>query len=337
MRKLIEFRKNKFEPDLIIAHAGQGFCAYIKSVFPRSKIIAYAEWYYKRKNLLALSPDLPIDYILNIETANLAIVQDLLQADAIVCPTKWQISQFPSQFFPTINCIFDGVDTQFFSGSACSNYLKITGDDSSEFIDIDIDSLLLTYGTRGMEPLRGFPQFMRAAAHAQRKLPNLQVVVFGQDRSVYSHLMPHIACPSSTGSWKTALLEELSAEIDPSRIHFPGLISYKMLSSIYKRTNLHCYFTEPFVVGWGAFEAAASGCHLMINDFHGLHEVFDDSNDITTVDLSNQNEINASVVNQLQIPVSGKRQSRLASGKDLKSSLNAWVKLMSSVCEKPSS
>jgi len=333
LRKLLDLRANNFEPDLIIAHAGQGFLAYVKSVFPKCKIIAYAEWYFKRQNLLALSPGLPVDNILNAETANLALVQDLLQADAIVCPTKWQISQFPNEFLPSINCIFDGVDTQLFSNVKCSGHLEISGIVGDKSITIDPNSLLLTYGTRGMEPLRGFPQFMRAAANAQKKFSNLQVVVFGQDRCVYSELMPHIVCPSSTGSWKAALLEELKGMLDLSRLHFPGLISYKMLSQLYKRSNLHCYFTEPFVVSWGIFEAAASGCPLLINDFYGLDEVFDDPCGITTVDLSNQNDINLSVVNQLQASHYEHCSSRLANGKDLQSSLKAWIQLIFSVCK----
>ena len=69
------------------------------------------------------------------------------------------------------------------------------------------DQLLLTYGTRGMEPLRGFPEFMRAAAVAQQHFPDLQVVVFGNDRSAYSY-----ESPIHRAVGRSYMLEELKDE-----------------------------------------------------------------------------------------------------------------------------
>ena len=51
---------------------------------------------------------------------------------------------------------------------------------SSEEVMIKADDML-TYATRGMEPLRGFPEFMRLL-HAMQHLPHLKVIVVGQDR-----------------------------------------------------------------------------------------------------------------------------------------------------------
>ena len=50
---------------------------------------------------------------------------------------------------------------------------------------------------------------MRAAAVAQQHVPELQVVVFGNDRAAYSYESPH-----SSGSWKNYMLEELKDELD---------------------------------------------------------------------------------------------------------------------------
>ena len=146
-----------------------------------------------------------------------------------------------------------------------------------------------------MESLRGFPEFMRAAAVAQQKFPNLHVIVFGNDRSVYSYPSPH---PS--GSWKQYMLEELEGNLDLNRLHFTGLINYGELVQLLRRSDLHCYFTRPYVVSWGVFQAVACGARLLVNDFPGLDEVFDGKPLLTPVDLNNQENINASVIHHLK-------------------------------------
>ena len=145
-----------------------------------------------------------------------------------------------------------------------------------------------------MEPLRGFPEFMRAAAVAQQHFPELQVVVFGNDRSAYSYESPH---PS--GSWKDYMLEELKDELDLDRLHFTGLLNYGELVQLFHRSDLHCYFTRPYVVSWGVFQAAACGARLLVNDFPGLDEVFADGPEFPPVDLDDQDDIKASVVKLL--------------------------------------
>ena len=62
-----------------------------------------------------------------------------------------------------------------------------------------------------METLRGFPEFLAAAARALSEIPNLQVVIAGRDRRAYSY-----DAPSHAGSWKSKILEEL--EIFPDKI-----------------------------------------------------------------------------------------------------------------------
>ena len=51
-----------------------------------------------------------------------------------------------------------------------------------------------------MEPLRGFPEFMRMLPALMQRFPDLQVVVAGNDRVAYSY-----QAPSQGGSWKQHL------------------------------------------------------------------------------------------------------------------------------------
>ena len=104
-----------------------------------------------------------LDDQLRLETRNLPLLQEMVQADQIVCPTEWQRQQFPVFIRDRIRVIFDGVDQEFFRPAPPVNPL-ILGQHDDNPIQFTPDQLLLTYGTRGMEPLRGFPEFMRAAA-----------------------------------------------------------------------------------------------------------------------------------------------------------------------------
>ena len=64
----------------------------------------------------------------------------------------------PSEYQSKIKVIFDGIDQELFAEATpesriCSMVLRGT---SSEEVMIKADDVLLTYATRGMEPLRGF-------------------------------------------------------------------------------------------------------------------------------------------------------------------------------------
>ena len=80
---------------------------------------------------------------------------------------------------------------------------------------------VLSYATRGMEPLRGFPEFIKALPQLLAEDPNLQVVIAGADRRAYSY-----DAPSHNGSWREHLLAELGDFTGRERITFTGLLTY---------------------------------------------------------------------------------------------------------------
>ena len=178
-----------------------------------------------------------------------------------------------------------------------------------------------------METLRGFPQFMRAAATAQQADSKVQVVIAGNDRVAYSYRSAH---PS--GSWKQQMLEELSDQLDLSRLHFVGLLQYQQLEMLMQRADLYCYFTRPYVVSWSVFEAAACGARMLVNQFEGIDEVFAQAPALSPVDLDDQEQINRSVLKGLAMDWSDALvNSLLPSGMDLATAQQAWLKLLSGV------
>ena len=125
------------------------------------------------------------------------------------------------------------------------------------------------------------------------------------------------------------MLEELKGELDLSRLHFTGLLPYGELVQLFRRSDLHCYFTRPYVVSWGVFQAAACGARLLVNKFPGLDEVFAEVPELPFVDLDHDDSVINAVLSALQKNFNDHhRQSLLAAGKGLSSAIETWLKLL---------
>ena len=324
MRALHQLHQQEdFVPDVVICHGGMGFGLFVKALMPNVRLVSYMEWFFNFANSKALFDGITINDHCRLESRNIPILQELVKADLIICPTQWQRQQFPEFIRDRIQVVFDGIDFDYFCPAPVSDPFVISNPhDKDQVLQFSSDQLLLTYGTRGMEPLRGFPEFMRAAAAAQQMYPELQVIVFGNDRLAYSYASPH-----SSGSWKQFLLEELKDQLDLSRLHFTGLLNYGQLVQLFRRSNLHCYFTRPYIVSWGVFQAAACGARLLVNDFPGIDEVFEGQPPYKPVDLDNQEQINLAVVKYLSF-CDQSHACRVPSSLSLQSCLSKWINLI---------
>ncbi len=324
LRALDQLHKQEgFIPDVVICHGGMGFGLFVKSLLPSVRLISYLEWYFTPSNSRELILNPTIDDLCRLECRNIPILQELAQADQLVCPTCWQRDQFPGFIKDRIQVVFDGVDLDFFSPGLPADPFVLKADSDAP-LQFTSDQLLLTYGTRGMEPLRGFPEFMRAAAAAQQAFPHLQVVVFGNDRAAYGYPSPH-----ESGSWKQYMLDELSGQLDLARLHFTGLLNYGELVQLFRRSDLHCYFTRPYVVSWGVFQAAACGARLLVNGFPGFDEVFASQFEAVVIDLDHQVLIDRAIIKLLKSGKKGQVRSNLAEGLELPASIMKWINLIS--------
>ena len=125
-----------------------GFGLFVKSFLPQVKLISYMEWYFTKSNGDYLLADFTLDQQLRLETRNLPILQEMVQADHIVCPTHWQCQQFLIMVRDRIRVIFDGVDQDFFRPRPPANPL-ILGQQDGQSIQFTDDQLLLTYPRDG--------------------------------------------------------------------------------------------------------------------------------------------------------------------------------------------
>src|SRR5216683_7152085 len=160
---------------------------------------------------------------------NAPILMDLANCDWGVNPTKFQQAQFPAIFHEKLTVLHEGIDTEFFKPQPGTK-LILPG------LDLSQASEIVTYATRGMEPYRGFPQFMRAAAILMQRRPGLHVVVAGADRVAYGKKLPE------GQSWRNRMLAELP-DLDRTRLHFTGLLPYGDYLTLLRASSAHVYLS----------------------------------------------------------------------------------------------
>ena len=258
--KIKELIQQDFIPQLIFFHGGNGIGIFLKSMLPSSTIIGYFEWYFSKlcANLILNRNDQ--DSYNFIRARNITMESEILDCDACVVPTQWQASQFPKKLQPYLSIIFDGIDFDFFKPAASdfsAKTLLIEGEDNG--LSIEPDDLLLTYATRGMEPMRGFPDFIKALPHLLQELPNLKIIIGERSQCLWSSL------PNTQWKLEIQNVGRNSILKDHPRITFTGLMNYTHYRPMQHRTNFHCYFTQPYVTSWSLSEAAACGSPILTN------------------------------------------------------------------------
>ena len=270
-----------FIPDVVYAHSGWGPPTFIKDIFPESVLLCYFEWFYHAHGSDSdFDPNEPlqVDDELRIRVKNAPILLDLYSCDRGLSPTQWQRQQFPPEFQAKITVMHDGVDISFFQPNPGAKLILPA-------IDLDLSHVdeLITYVGRGMEPYRGFPQFMEAVALIQQRRPNCHVVVVGEDRVAYGRQLP------DGKTYKQAMLEKLP--LDMSRLHFTGSLPYNQYLQVLQASSVHIYLTRPFVLSWSMLEAMATGCLVLGSNTPPVMEMIQDGVNGLLVDFFSPPEI----------------------------------------------
>ena len=219
--------ENGWEPNLVLSHSGWGCGTHARLAFPKANQVGYVEWWFKTRG-----PD-----EINTHLRNQPMALELAECHQLVTPTWWQRAQLPPGVKQRCKVIGDGVDTDWFKPDPQK---KAT-------------SPLLTYGTRGMEPTRGFPQFIQALPALLEAVPELAVEIAGEDRICYSGKPP--SGYTGFGAWAKEQLQQWG-----HRVRFVGVLEPKAYRHWLQRSWLHVYLTKPFVASWSLLEAMACGC-----------------------------------------------------------------------------
>ena len=266
-----KLKQQGFVPDLIYGYAGWGPTLFMKDLYPKTPLLGYFEWflnpYGAEYNFDPANP-LAFEAQQALRLSNINMLLDLQACDHGVVPTHWQYSQFPAEYRrDKLSVLHDGVDTDFYQPAAGTAALQLPG------LDLTGVTEIVTYATRGMEPFRGFPQFMRALAVLQKRRPHCHAVIVGTEE--YFYTKP----PLAAKSYKELLLRELGGELDLARIHFTGWLDKSQYRAVLQASRVHVYLTYPYVLSWSLLEALSCGCLVIGSRTAPVEEVIlDDQN-----------------------------------------------------------
>ncbi len=253
-------------PDLIVGHSGFGSTLYLSELYPGVPIINYFEFYYHpHQSDMDFRPEFPpddLDY-LRARSRNAMLLLDLENCRHGYSPTHFQQGLFPDVYRPKIDVIFDGIETDLFRRR--DGIPRRIGDRS-----IPASTRIVTYVSRGFEAMRGFDIFMKVAKRIYSQFPDVVFVVVGSDRVCYGGEEKHI-------KHKTFREHVMAgSDYDMSKFIFTGLLGVSKLVDLLSLSDLHLYFTVPFVLSWSMMDALACGCTVLASDTEPVREMIED-------------------------------------------------------------
>lgn len=261
-----QLKRENFIPDVVYGHSGWGPTLFIKDIFPNAELLCFFEWFYHAHGTDAdFDPKEPLtaDDEARIRMKNTPILTDLYSCDRGLSPTQWQKQQFPPEFHTKITVRHDGVDTNYFQPKPGAKL--VLNDKKLDLSEVDE---IVTYVARGMEPYRGFPQFMEAVSILLKKRPHCHVVIVGEDRVAYGRSLP------DGKTYKQLMLE--TYDYDFSRLHFTGSLPYSQYLQVIQASSVHVYLTRPFVLSWSMLEVMSTGGLVLGSKTPPVEEVIED-------------------------------------------------------------
>jgi glycosyltransferase involved in cell wall biosynthesis len=266
---MLALQAQGFQPDVIVAHPGWGEALFCKDVWPRARLVVFAEFYYTVDGSdYAFDPEFQTDTPaarMRLRLKNTALLHALAAADAAYAPTHWQKSQVPPEFRHKVEVIFDGINTEVVKPAAGVRvHLK------RDNLALTRADEVITFVNRNLEPYRGFHTFMRALPEMRARRPRAHVLIVGRDGVSYG------TRPKGGGSWKDAMLSEVGANLPLDRVHFLGPLPYAQYLQVLQISTCHVYLTYPFVLSWSCLESMSAGNVVVASDTAPVREVMDD-------------------------------------------------------------
>lgn len=260
----IAMKKQGIKPDVIYGHSW-GPTMFMKDIFPDVPLITYFEWFCNADGAaIGFDGNIPNrEYREKIRCNNAQVLLDLVSCDIGICPTQWQKQQFPEEFHDKIKVIHDGVDTDICKPDSNAKFLV-----ADKNLELTVKDEVITYATRGMEPFRGFPEFMQAVEKLQKKRPNAHFIIGGQDAVYYGESL-------KKGTYKELMLKKLN--LDMSKIHFVGALTFNDYVKLLQISSVHVYSTVPFILSWSILEAMAMECCIVASNTQPVLEVMKDN------------------------------------------------------------
>ena len=313
----IHLMSQGWEPDIVVSHTAWGCGVFIKEIWPDCYFIGYLEWWFAAESNFFLYDEKNQDLNLSKNKTqkywlrNECISMELITSDVIISPTHWQKLQLPKGIRPKCRVIFDGIDT---------DAIKFNPQSWS------IDNPIVTYGTRGMEPMRGFPQFIKSIPAILNIHPKLKIQIAGEDTVSYG------GRPPIEGSWKKWAIKYLEDQKCLDRVEWMGYLKGDEYIDWLSASWCHIYLTHPFVTSWSFVEAIFLGCPLVASNVRPVREIILNTNNYALVDHREANSIYLAVKHFIRKPILRNQHASSPAKLEhmtLKTCLEAWRLVLS--------
>ena len=271
-------RNQGLKLDLVIGHPGWGELLAIKDVLPGVPVLHHLEFFYQLEGAdSGFDPEFSQASWRSQARLRLRRAPQLLALEDLdwgLAPTHWQASTAPLVYRDRISVIHEGIDTtQAAPRQGAELHLKKAG------LTLRAGDEVVSFVARNLEPYRGIHCFLRMLPLLQRLRPQARVVIVGEEVVSYG------APPPGGGSWKRALLQELSGQLDLSRIHFVGRVPQPLLHELFRICACHVYLTYPFVLSWSLLEAMACAAVVIGSATAPVQEVIESERNGLLVDF----------------------------------------------------
>jgi glycosyltransferase involved in cell wall biosynthesis len=290
-----QLKKDGFNPNVVVAHPGWGEALFCKDVWPQSRLIVFAEFFYSTQGAdYNFDPEFAHDSEgarSRLRLKNSVHLHALHAADVGYTPTQWQHSQIPLEYQPKMQVIFDGIDTDVVAPQAnVLIHLK------RENIRLTQQSEVITFVNRNLEPYRGFHVFMRALPAIMQARPNAHCLIVGRDDVSYG------SAPQGGSTWRQLMLAEVGAQLPMDRIHFLGGLPYQDYLKVLQLSTCHVYMTYPFVLSWSCLEAMSAGAVVVASRTKPVEEVIEHGCNGLLVDFFDVAALSRQVIEVLADP-----------------------------------
>jgi len=290
---MLKLKESGFIPDLVIGHIGWGETLFVKDVWPTTKLIVHAEFFYGGENSDSnFDPEFSEGdderLAIRMRAKNAALLQSVHDADFGVAPTHWQGSRFPLDLRRKIAILHEGIDTRIVT--PCADALFQTPNDGPLLRRGDE---VITFVNRNLEPYRGYHIFMRALPDILSQRPQAHVVIVGGDETSYGPAAPN------GKSWKRIFLDEVENRLPMNRVHFAGKVPYSQFLALMQISTAHVYLTYPFVLSWSMLEAMSAGALVVASDTGPVQEVVSHGKNGLLFDFFDHEALAANVVDAL--------------------------------------
>lgn len=251
-------------PDAIVGHVGWGGMLFARDAMPGVPLIGYCEYFYN-----AAGADLDFDPSVVVAEAerrrirmrNAAQLVTLETLDFAYAPTRWQQRQYPRSLRPRIEICHDGIDVEACRPDPAAVFTLPDGR------VLQCGDPVVTFAARDLDPYRGYPQFMQAAARVAQERPDAILVAVGGDGPGYGRPRP------DGRPWREVMLQQTG--LGDRIIHIPWL-AHDDLVRLFQVSAAHVYLSVPFVLSWSLLEAMACGCLIVGSATPPVQEVLSD-------------------------------------------------------------